>query len=143
MLCDKCSALCCRYIALPIDNPEDARDFDNIRWYLLHENIVVFIEKKQWYVGVFAKCKQLQEDNRCGIYLDRPRICRSYTTDNCDWHGGEYDYEQLFTSADQLREYAEKKLGRPLVLQKKKKKRKPMVLELMGNGARKLALPLA
>jgi Fe-S-cluster containining protein len=127
---------------LPIDNPDCVQDYDNIRWYLLHENIVVFIEKKQWYVGVFTRCKHLAEDNRCGIYEDRPRICRSYTTDNCDWHGGEYDYEQLFTSGDQLREYAEEKLGRPLVLQKKKKKRKPLMLQMGRNGARKLSLPL-
>src|SRR5688500_19525139 len=75
-LCDKCSALCCRYFALPIDNPETAREYDNIRWYLLHENVVAFIEKKQWYVGVMTRCKHLLDDNRCGIYETRPRICR-------------------------------------------------------------------
>jgi Fe-S-cluster containining protein len=115
-LCDKCAALCCRYIALPIDNPEDVRDYDNIRWYLMHENIVVFVEEEQWYIGIFAKCKHLQPDNRCGVYLTRPRICRGYNTTNCDYHGGDYNYSDLFTSADQLREYAERKLGRPLPL---------------------------
>lgn len=115
-LCEKCAALCCRYIALPIDNPTDVRDYDNIRWYLMHENIVVFIEAAQWYIGIFARCKNLQADNRCGVYLTRPRICRTYTTANCDYHGGEYGYEELFTSAEQLRVYAEKELGRPLPL---------------------------
>ena len=111
-LCDECAALCCRYIALPIDNPTNRKDYDHIRWYLCHENIVVFIEKKQWYIGILARCKYLQQDNRCGIYETRPRVCRSYTTDNCDYHGGEYDFEVLFTSAEQLREYAEKKLNK-------------------------------
>ena len=115
-LCESCAALCCRYVALPIDNPEDVRDYDNIRWYLMHENMVVFVEEEQWYLGVFSKCKHLQPDNRCGVYLTRPRICRKYDTDNCDYHGGDYNYSDLFTSADQLREYAEKKLGRPLPL---------------------------
>jgi Fe-S-cluster containining protein len=109
-LCDQCAALCCRYFALPIDNPETARAYDDIRWYLVHENVVVFIEKKHWYVGVLNKCKHLQDDNRCGIYETRPKICREYTTDNCDYHGGEYDFEQLFTSAEQLQEYALEKL---------------------------------
>lgn len=110
-LCNQCAALCCRYLALPIDNPDTVKDYDHIRWYLCHENVVVFIEKKQWYLGLMSRCKHLQPDNRCGIYETRPRVCRSYTTDNCDYHGGEYDFEVLFTSAEQLREYAEKKLN--------------------------------
>jgi len=34
--------LCCRYFALQIDNPKTADDYDNIRWYLVHENVVAF-----------------------------------------------------------------------------------------------------
>lgn len=119
-LCDKCAALCCRYFALQIDTPKTALDFDNIRWYLMHENVIVFVEEKAWYVGILNRCKNLQDDNRCGVYETRPRICRNYDTDNCDWHGGEYRYEHLFTSAEQLRAYAEEKLGRPLVLKPRK-----------------------
>src|SRR5688500_18812779 len=44
-LCEQCAALCCRYFALPIDNPKSARQYDDIRWYLCHENVVVFIEE--------------------------------------------------------------------------------------------------
>src|SRR5262245_18183705 len=110
-LCDRCSALCCRYFALPLDNPTTVRDYDNIRWYLLHENVVVFIEKRQWYIGFASKCKHLLPDNRCGIIHQRPRVCREYTTDNCDYHGGDYEFYKLFTSAEQLREYAEKRLN--------------------------------
>ncbi|HEY0008445.1 MAG TPA: YkgJ family cysteine cluster protein [Tepidisphaeraceae bacterium] len=137
MLCEKCAALCCRYIALPIDNPESLKDFDNIRWYLVHENIVVFVEKRQWYIGIFTKCKHLQPDNRCGIYLERPMICREYTTDGCDYHGGEYGYSHLFTSAEQLREYAEKKLGVSMI-PTPEPKRLPS-----RNGKRRVALPVA
>jgi len=111
-LCDKCVALCCRYFALPIDNPTTLRDYDNIRWYLIHENVVVFVTDKQWYIGVMTKCKHLQADHRCGIYDVRPRICREFSTDNCDYHGDEYEFELLFTSADQLVQYAEKTLSK-------------------------------
>jgi Fe-S-cluster containining protein len=121
-LCDKCAALCCRYFALPIDNPTTAKDYDNIRWYLVHENVVVFVEKRQWYVGIMNRCKHLLPDNRCEIYETRPRICRSYSTDNCDYHGGEYDYDLLFTSAEQLREYAEAKINK-----KRKRMGKPPI----------------
>ena len=35
--CTKCTGLCCRYFALPIDTPEEWDDYDDIRWYLCHE----------------------------------------------------------------------------------------------------------
>jgi Fe-S-cluster containining protein len=135
-LCAKCAALCCRQIALPLDNPESANDYDNIRWYLMHENVHVFVEEGQWYVAFATRCKHLQDDNLCGIYETRPRICRDYTTDGCEWHGGEYDYEHLFTSAEQLRKHADEVLGRPLVKGERKRQRAKA-----NNG--KLKLPLA
>jgi Fe-S-cluster containining protein len=114
-LCDSCVALCCRYFALQIDRPKRAADYDNIRWYLVHDNVVVFIEKGKWFLAVLNKCKHLQPDNRCGIYETRPRICRDYTTDNCEYHSIEYDYEQIFTSAEQLVAYANKQLGHSMI----------------------------
>ena len=138
-LCDRCAALCCRYVALPIDNPDTAKDFDNVRWYLMHENVHVFVDDDQWYVGFATRCKHLQPDNRCGVYETRPRICRGYTTDNCDYHGGDYQYQHLFTSAEQLRRHAEKELGKSLIVKEKPKKpRKKKV-----NGRTKLELPVA
>ena len=43
-LCDYCTAKCCRYFALPIDEPTEPKDFDFIRWYLLHDRATVFVE---------------------------------------------------------------------------------------------------
>ncbi|MFO0839514.1 MAG: YkgJ family cysteine cluster protein [Phycisphaerae bacterium] len=105
ILCEHCTGLCCRYIALPLDPPETARDFDDIRWYLLHEGIAVFVEDGDWYLAVYATCRHLQADNRCGIYATRPRICREYTTDNCDYHSGDYNWEHHFACPQHLDEY--------------------------------------
>jgi Fe-S-cluster containining protein len=121
-LCDQCSALCCRYFVLEIDTPQTRRQFDDVRWYLVHESTFVFIEKKKWYLGVYARCKHLQSDNRCGIYQSRPAICRQYSTETCDYHGGDYGWEMLFTSAEQLQRYAQEQLR--LRRQKAKGKRK-------------------
>jgi Fe-S-cluster containining protein len=96
---------------LEIDAPQTRQQYDDIRWYLVHQNVFVFIEKKKWYLGIYSRCKHLQADNRCGIYETRPRICRQYSTENCDYHGGEYDWEVLFSSAEQLWEYAEEQLA--------------------------------
>ena len=59
ILCDKCNGLCCRYFALPIETPEDKEDYDDIRWYLCHEDITVFVEDKDWYVNIKNKCTHL------------------------------------------------------------------------------------
>ena len=123
-LCDQCVALCCRYFAMEIDEPETRSQFDDVRWYLVHENVVVFVEKKKWYVGIMNRCKHLQPDNRCGIYDRRPGICRSYSTDNCEYHGGDYGYSNLFTSAEQLEKHAEELLGRSIVLPTKKPRKR-------------------
>jgi Fe-S-cluster containining protein len=138
-LCDQCAGLCCRYFVLEIDRPETRRQFDDVRWYLVHENTFVFIEKKKWYLGVYARCKHLQQDNRCGIYEKRPRICREYSTENCDYHGGEYDWEVLFTSAEQLERYAKEWLEKERA--KKRRSRKPEARSQKGRGRRRNGKP--
>ena len=112
-LCDHCSAKCCRYFALPIDEPTTRQDFDFIRWYLLHQGATVFTEEGSWYLLVYATCKHLQTDNRCGIYYTRPQICRDYSTDNCEYED-DWVYDRYFETPEQVEEYAEAVLP-PLV----------------------------
>ena len=105
VLCEHCTGHCCRYIALPIETPTERSDFDDIRWYLLHEGINVFIEEGEWYINIPTNCRHLQPDYRCGIYETRPRICREYSADNCDYHSGDYGWEEHFTCPEHLDEY--------------------------------------
>jgi len=109
--CDECSGLCCRYFALPIDTPEDKADYDDIRWYLCHKKVTVFVEKGDWYINIENKCRHLTKDNKCDIYNKRPRICRGYRHDTCDFVEGEYDYELHFTNDKQMDEYIKIKFG--------------------------------
>lgn len=106
VLCDFCTAKCCRYFALPIDAPTSKKDFDFIRWYLLHDRAAVFTEDESWYILVHTDCKHLQEDNRCGIYETRPQICRDYTTENCEYEE-DWTYERYFETPEQVEEYSE------------------------------------
>lgn len=110
-LCDYCTAKCCRYFALPIDTPENLKDFEYIRWYLLHDRATVFVEDGDWYLLVHTICEHLQDDQRCGIYETRPRICREYSTKDCEYED-EWTYEQYFETAEQIAEYAEAILPR-------------------------------
>lgn len=77
-----------------------------MRWYLLHNNVLIFVEDGDWYIQFNTPCRHLQSDNRCGIYVKRPTICRAYSTDECEYHAGEFEYEHLFTQAEQIEEYA-------------------------------------
>ncbi|MCO6438847.1 MAG: YkgJ family cysteine cluster protein [Phycisphaerae bacterium] len=114
ILCEHCTAACCRYLALPLDKPRSKRDYDDIRWYILHEGISVFVEDGDWYIQIQTRCKHLGANNLCQIYDTRPEICREYEPGDCDYVGGQYGYEHLFTHASQLEEYYEKKTGRRL-----------------------------
>lgn len=116
LLCEHCLAACCRYIALPLDKPTSAKDYDDIRWYLMHQGISVFVEEGDWYIQFQTRCKNLGADNRCGIYESRPEICRDYEPGECDYAGGTYDYENLFTHPQQIDDYYFQKTGRKLEL---------------------------
>ncbi len=114
VLCEHCAGACCRYLALPLDVPEDRRDFDDIRWYLMHEGISVFVEEGDWYVQIQTRCKNLRDDNLCGVYESRPSICRDYKAEDCDYSGGQFGYDHLFTHPVQLEAYYLETFGRKL-----------------------------
>jgi len=82
--CGTCIALCCRYIAFEVDGPTEPRDFELLRWFLLHEGTQLFVEGRTWFLQVFVRCRALGADYRCTIYDTRPEICRSYEADGCD-----------------------------------------------------------
>ncbi len=109
-LCDHCTAKCCHYFALPIDEPVARRDFDFIRWYLLHDRASVFVDEETWYLLVHTTCRHLQADNRCGIYETRPQICREYTTAECEFED-DWCYERYFETPEQIDEYADALFG--------------------------------
>ena len=106
ILCDYCIAKCCRYFALPLETPTEMKDFQFVRWYLLHGQASVFTEDDEWYLLVHTACKHLGEDNRCQIYETRPQICRDYTVDDCEYED-DWTYEKYFETAEQVEEYAE------------------------------------
>jgi Fe-S-cluster containining protein len=109
-LCDYCTAKCCQYFALPIDEPAGRKDFDFMRWYLLHDRASIFVDDDVWYLLVHTTCKHLQTDHRCGIYETRPLICREYTTDGCEFED-DWCYEKYFETPEQIDEYADAMYG--------------------------------
>ena len=109
-LCEYCTAKCCHYFALPIDTPTERRDFDFIRWYLLHDSATVFVDDGVWYLLVYTTCKHLRDDHRCGIYETRPQICREYSTEGCEYDD-DWCYEKYFETPEQIYEYVQATFG--------------------------------
>ena len=130
VLCEHCTGECCRYIALPIDEPETRRDFEDIRWYLMHEGVTVFVEEGYWYIQIRTKCRHLQADFRCGVYETRPTICREYKAEDCDYVGGDYRYEHLFSSPEQIADFAKKHFNEQRAARRRKR-------ASLGSGRRK------
>ncbi len=110
ILCQFCSAKCCRYFALAIDEPTTWNDFDYIRWYLLHERAGVFVEDGVWYLLGQNRCEHLGDDNLCDISENRPQICRQYTTRKCEYED-DWVYDHFWETPEQIEEYAEAVLG--------------------------------
>ena len=114
ILCEHCTAACCRYLAIPLDKPTRGRDYDDIRWYLMHAGVSVFVEDGEWFVQFQTTCKNLGADNRCNVYETRPEICREYEPGECDYSDASYGYDHLFTHPGQIVDYYEKKTGKKL-----------------------------
>ena len=53
-----------------------------------------------------TRCKYLTPDNRCRIYFNRPKICREYTTDDCEYDE-DWSFDKVFETPEQIWEYAE------------------------------------
>jgi Fe-S-cluster containining protein len=83
--CKHCGAKCCKYVAIEIDAPDNTKDFHDIRWYLCHKDVWVFIDHDDaWYVQFNAQCEFLQKDSTCGIYDTRPKICENHDPSDCE-----------------------------------------------------------
>ena len=72
---------------------------DDIRWHLLHEGVTLLISADRWMVKFPTRCRALSPDNTCSMYDRRPKACREYSTDDCDYHteyeGWETDYAEI------------------------------------------------
>ncbi|EKD27771.1 MAG: hypothetical protein ACD_79C00585G0009 [uncultured bacterium] len=112
--CHLCNGKCCRYFAFEIDRPATKKDFDNLRWYLLHKNTLIFVDEKKWFIQLNNECEFLSNDNTCSIYDKRPEICKEYGLDenhkvHCDKLCENEKHELEFHSIKQLDPYIKKR----------------------------------
>lgn len=105
-LCGKCRGLCCRYYTVTLNVPDNADDFDEIRWFLAHEDCYVYVDEGEWHLNIIAKCRFLDPSGRCLIYEHRPDVCRDFgREEECEWTG-ELEFDRVFRTIPELEAYA-------------------------------------
>lgn len=111
--CSNCDGACCKYVAMEIDCPEDLDDFENIKWFVLHKGVKVFVdEDDSWNIQFDSKCKYLSKENKCLIHEDyvenppvsRPKICREFSVEECPFHN-KYVEKFVFESIEDVEKY--------------------------------------
>ncbi len=110
--CDFCTgSWCCTYITHQIDTPRAMSDFDTLLWQVSHENVELYKDDDGWFLMVITPCTHLEKDGRCGIYEQRPQICRDHTNDGCEFDGlcGEDDFDLYFKTHESLDKYCRKR----------------------------------
>ncbi len=105
--CEGCGAKCCKHVAIEIDTPTSLSDFEDIKWYVAHKNVNVFVDEDyQWHAEFLTPCEHLGENNLCGVYEKRPQICKDYNHDECIFHNeGEYIEKYTFKTIEDVEKY--------------------------------------
>jgi Fe-S-cluster containining protein len=101
---------CCTYITEELTTPRSMSDFDFMLWQLAHRDVHAYKDVDGWFLMFHTPCLQLLADGRCGIYEDRPMICREYSNDFCEFDEDSSEgFELFFDSYDALLNYVRKR----------------------------------
>ncbi len=112
--CGFCTgSICCTYITQKIPGPRSRYDFEHLLWQISHENVQVCRDRDGWYLIVNNRCTHLQDDGRCGIYEQRPQICRDHSNDYCEFDAPAEDgYDLFFDGYESLLAYCRQRFKR-------------------------------
>lgn len=100
-------SLCCRYVAVPIDEPKDQSTVDQARWMVSHRDVWLTVDGTgEWHVQFLTTCEHLDVvTSRCGIYEERFDICRAHDVRSCEGTLGEGSETMLFRSLAEFDTY--------------------------------------
>ncbi len=101
---NKCSfckgSICCTYVTQQIDTPRSMKDFDFILWQLSHREVQAYKDEDGWFLLFNQPCRHLLPGGGCAIYERRPRICREYDNDFCEFDVPAQEGFELFFEDD-------------------------------------------
>ncbi len=109
--CGLCTgSKCCTYITQALDTPRSKVDFEHLLWQVSHRGVEAYKDDGGWYLLVNAPCSHLQADGGCGIYEQRPGICREYDNEYCEYDApAEEGFLLHFKGYDDLLKYCRKR----------------------------------
>lgn len=85
--CHQCGQCCSGiYLVHGDEVIESVEQFDKLKER--YEDYRHFIPMEETDIGVMFRCRNLQPDNTCGIYEDRPLFCRKYPSEATLIYGG-------------------------------------------------------
>ena len=104
--CDKCDGNCCQVLVIEIETPETRDDFEDIKWYLYHPGVSVYIDTDNaWNVQFDSKCRYLGGNGRCLIYDKRTPVCRKARVEEC--HVNKKEIREFFGSVENYEKWLE------------------------------------
>ncbi|MCG6868797.1 MAG: YkgJ family cysteine cluster protein [Gammaproteobacteria bacterium] len=112
--CGYCTnSKCCTYVTQQIDSPRSKSDFDHLLWQVSHENVKAYKDSDGWYLLLDSRCNHLQPNGFCGIYEQRPTICREHSNDYCEFDAPAEDgFDFYFEDYESLLRYCRKRFKR-------------------------------
>ena len=85
--CESCDGYCCKFVTVQIPAPRRPVDMDEIRWFLAHDGLAVFIDDGAWFLRIDRPCRHLTPEGRCGVHETRFLICRQHDPADCERSG--------------------------------------------------------
>ena len=109
--CDLCiNSACCTYITQKVPGPRSMYDFDHLLWQVSHENIEVYKDDEGWFLLITNRCSHLAAGGRCGIYKNRPQVCRDHSNDHCEYDApAQEGFDLYFNRYESLLCYCKKR----------------------------------
>jgi Fe-S-cluster containining protein len=92
------------YYSVEIDEPENAKDYDDLLWIIAHRDAEIYVMDDRWYLLVHAPCRFYDPFKGCLIYPKRPRICRKHTWEECEFED-DYDFDLHFHNYEELERF--------------------------------------
>lgn len=111
---NKCSfctgSTCCTYVTQHMETPRSKEDFRQLLWQVSHQNVKLYKDDDGWTMLVDGKCQHLHVNGDCGIYDERPDICREHTNDYCEFDAPSEDgFDLYFEDYFDLLKYCKKR----------------------------------
>jgi uncharacterized protein len=108
-ICTKlCGGRCCRYVTVSVPAPRSEPDWDEVRWWLAHQGVMVTRDPEGWMLHVMTPCTNLKPDSSCGVYPDHMLACQEHDATDCEYTG-EVPFDVKLESETDLADYLERR----------------------------------